>query len=154
RKAAFALGASLIAIQFIPVAHPPSVSTRQGRNPARSTGMPEEIANTVQRACGNCHSSSPKWPWYSRVAPASWMIARDVTRARRAMNFSEWQERHMKEPAGAAALLLAACENMRHGSMPPPAYRLMHPESRLNQMHIETYCQWSREQFKRLVRPR
>src|SRR5712671_4401539 len=52
---------------------------------------PETLA-VLQRACQNCHSEKTAWPWYSRVAPASWLLERDVQQARIHMNLSRWQD--------------------------------------------------------------
>jgi hypothetical protein len=51
---------------------------------------PPELAAAVDRACGNCHSNQTTWPWYSRISPVSWLVASDVQRGRRHLNFSEW----------------------------------------------------------------
>ncbi len=43
----------------------------------------------VVRACYDCHSNETVWPWYSAIAPASWVLQHDVATARRKLNFSE-----------------------------------------------------------------
>jgi hypothetical protein len=48
----------------------------------------------VKQACFDCHSNETRWPWYAKVAPASWMVQHDVTEARAAMNFSDWRREH------------------------------------------------------------
>lgn len=48
------------------------------------------VAATLARACNDCHSNRTLWPWYSHVAPASWLVVSDVNRGRKALNFSEW----------------------------------------------------------------
>ncbi len=63
------------------------------------------------RACYACHSNETRWPWYSNIAPVSWFIQRDVNRARRGLNFSEW-DRPQKEGQDAA-------EIVRREVMPP-----------------------------------
>jgi hypothetical protein len=45
----------------------------------------------AERACFDCHSNQTRWPWYSYVAPASWLVAYDVTEGREHLNFSEWK---------------------------------------------------------------
>src|SRR5581483_2821093 len=44
------------------------------------------------RACFDCHSNLTTWPWYSNVAPISWLVQRDVDGGRSALNFSEWNK--------------------------------------------------------------
>jgi len=75
-------------------------------------------------ACFDCHSNETKWPWYSNVAPVSWLVQRDVEEGRSHLNFSEWGSRRNggREVAGV----------VRAGEMPPLQYKLMHSSSRLS----------------------
>jgi mono/diheme cytochrome c family protein len=75
-------------------------------------------------ACFDCHSNLTTWPWYSNVAPVSWLVYRDVKDGRAELNFSEWNL--PQDGAGDAA------EAVRSGSMPPWQYKLLHPKSRLS----------------------
>jgi mono/diheme cytochrome c family protein len=76
-------------------------------------------------ACFDCHSNLTTWPWYSNIAPGSWLIYRDVVAGRETLNFSEWQR-----PQDVSAGDLA--EVVRGGSMPPWYYKLLHPHARLS----------------------
>ena len=77
------------------------------------------------RACFDCHSNLTKWRWYSNVAPASWLIQRDVDGGRAQFNFSEW-DRPQDISAGDLA------DSIRSGSMPPWFYVLLHSRAHLN----------------------
>jgi len=79
----------------------------------------------ARRACFDCHSNETEWPVYSKIAPVSWLITRDVYEGRAALNFSEWQG--PLEEAGEAADVL------REGEMPPRLYTLMHGHARLSE---------------------
>ena len=83
---------------------------------------PETLA-LARRACYDCHSNETVWPWYSNVAPASWLLAADTTDARNSMNFSEWGSR--SQPAQVNV------RQIEEGRMPPSRYTALHPESRL-----------------------
>src|ERR1700722_20010540 len=48
------------------------------------------VQSTFDRSCNDCHSNRTIWPWYSHVAPMSWLVASDVKDGRRHVNFSEW----------------------------------------------------------------
>jgi hypothetical protein len=152
RRALMAGAAAFIGLQFIPVAQLPAREGIARENPMLATGMPPALAATMYRSCGNCHTNATAWPWYSRIAPVSWLMARDVERARKTLNFSEWREKHMKRPAVAASLLLTACESLRQGRMPLPGYVLMHPEAKLSPADVGTFCEWSREEARSLMR--
>lgn len=75
------------------------------------------------RACFDCHSNETVWPWYSHVAPISWLAQRDVDEGRRKLNLSEW-DRPQKEARESA-------KTVRKGEMPPWFYVLLHPDARL-----------------------
>lgn len=74
-------------------------------------------------ACADCHANTTNWPWYSHVAPASWLVRRDVEQGRDEFNLSTWDR-----DGGEAD---DAIETIFDGSMPPARYVLMHPEARL-----------------------
>ncbi len=77
------------------------------------------------RACKNCHSNQTDWPWYSSVAPASWLVARDVEEGRSHFNVSDWgrDENHGDE----------AAQLVREAEMPPWFYLPAHPEAHLTE---------------------
>jgi hypothetical protein len=75
------------------------------------------------QTCGDCHSNETVWPWYSNVAPMSWLIQRDVDEGRKEFNISEW-DRHQDDDE--------AFEVFKEGEMPLKPYLLLHPEARLS----------------------
>jgi hypothetical protein len=76
------------------------------------------------RACYDCHSNLTKWPWYTNVAPVSWLTQHDVDSGRSALNFSEWNT--PQESKGDIV------EAVRGGDMPPWYYKPLHPRSKLS----------------------
>jgi mono/diheme cytochrome c family protein len=75
------------------------------------------------RACADCHSNETVWPWYSQLAPMSWLVQRDVDVGRAEFNVSA-------APAERGDAREAA-ETVREGEMPPAVYLLLHPGARL-----------------------
>ncbi len=75
------------------------------------------------RACADCHSNESKWPWYSRLAPVSWLVYNDVQEGREHLNVSEWN-RPQKDADEAS-------EKLQEGEMPLPIYLPFHPKARL-----------------------
>lgn len=82
------------------------------------------------RACFDCHSNETVWPWYSHVAPMSWLAQRDVEQGRRKLNFSEW-DRPQKEAHESA-------KTVRKGEMPPWFYLPIHADARLTTAETQT----------------
>jgi hypothetical protein len=112
----------LIAIQFWPVdrTNPKVVSDLQA---------PPDVKQVLRQACYNCHSYETVWPWYSRVAPVSWMILSDVNEAREHLNFSDWES---IPPGDRPATTKRIWKMVETGEMPLLMYRIMHPEARLS----------------------
>lgn len=124
RTAAIVMAAAGVGIQFIPVA---DVNT----NPPQrfQIDAPAEVATVLRRACYDCHSNETTWPIYSRIAPGSWLMARDVHRGRNHLNFSEWGRVDEEERQDD----LEACwDQVESGQMPPRVYLPLHPSARLS----------------------
>ena len=99
---------------------------RNHTNPPIQQEPPWNLAGTrvlTERACFDCHSNETKWPWYSNVAPVSWLVQRDVDEGRRALNLSEWNRPQMEGNE--------AARTVEKGEMPPRSYVAVHPEARL-----------------------
>ena len=88
--AALAFCMAFIAIQLVPVNRTNSPVQGDFRGSA-------EVVSVLRRACYDCHSNETTWPWYSRIAPVSWVIARDVNKGRAALNFSTWKQLSTRE---------------------------------------------------------
>ena len=115
-----------VGIQFVPVKD-------IGTNPSERFALdaPPEIAAILRRACFDCHTNETRWPLYSRLAPGSWLMARDVHKGRTHLNFSEWSAVDKQERADD----LETCwEQVESGEMPPWFYVFpMHPAARLSE---------------------
>ncbi len=112
--------ALFVIIQFIPLGkdhtNPPVVSEPKWDGP-----QTRDLAKT---ACFDCHSNETIWPWYTNIAPASWLVYYDVVDGRRRMNFSEWSNIRLREPGELASVI-------NEGEMPPFQYLLIHTSARL-----------------------
>ncbi|MGE5072442.1 MAG: heme-binding domain-containing protein [Anaerolineae bacterium] len=118
-----------VLIQLVPYGHahtnPPVQSEPQWDSP--------QTRALAQRACFDCHSNQTVWPWYSNVAPVSWLVYGDVMEGRRRLNFSEWnrpQGQYIDE-------LKVVCAEK---SMPPAKYLLLHPSASLTDAEWQQLC--------------
>ena len=100
---------------------------------------PAPVAATLRAACYDCHSHETTWPWYSRTAPVSWLIASDVKEGREHLNFSDWP----REPARAAKQLDRINEVLDYREMPPKKYTLLHPAARLAEAQRKAVMDWT-----------
>jgi len=104
-------------------------------------GTASGLVAILDRACSDCHSNDTLWPWYTQIAPASWLMAYGVTSGRKAVNFSEWAS---YQPELQRTLLSASCKDASTGKM-PGAYTLLRPETRLSALDVETICAAARQ---------
>lgn len=122
KKTLIALAALAVLIQFVPFG-------RDHLNPAVEAEPQWDSPQTralFMRTCGDCHSHETKWPWYSNIAPVSWLVTHDVEEGREHFNVSRWGLQKKNEADEAA-------EEYREGEMPPWFYLIPHPEAQLNE---------------------
>jgi cytochrome c551/c552 len=138
KKGIVALVIILAGLQFIPV-------DRTNPPVTEEVDAPEAAKAILQRSCYDCHSNATRWPWYSYVAPASWLVASDVGEARQHLNFSEW-DRYSDEDR--RDKLGNIREEVESGDMPLWYYLLMHPDARLSPDDRSTLMNWVRDRRK------
>ncbi len=128
------LAAAFLAIQLVPI---------DRTNPPVETEVPAspEARAVLRRACYDCHSNEVVWPWYAKVAPVSWLIARDVREGREEVNYSTWNRLDEEEQREA---LEESFEEIADGDMPPWLYLPLHPEAKLSDEDRRFLDQWSR----------
>ncbi len=134
KQAAIVFAAVFAAAQFVRPsrANPPTDSSRTIQAYQLTSG----VAPVLARSCGDCHSNATVWPWYTQVAPVSWLMAYGVAKGRNAVNFSEWGS---YSPARQRVLLSLSCQDASEGKMPGP-YVWLRPETRLLAQDVETIC--------------
>jgi hypothetical protein len=142
RKILQSAGLGLIVIQLLPGNHLSNPPVIPSHTIEAGLEVPAPVATILKNSCNDCHSHETRWPWYARVAPVSWVLERDVERARRAMDLSEWTQQAGARPGVAMGTLMAACAGVEAQRMPPAAYRQMHPQARLSGAQVETLCEW------------
>jgi hypothetical protein len=140
KKVLLALAAFLIAIQFVQPrrTNPPVIPSKAL---AAHVMVPDDVQATLMRACGDCHSNRTVWPWYSHVAPLSWMIVDDVNQGRRHMNFQDWEAQESLKQA--TDHLIDICKEAREKGMPPFTYRITHKDAQLTLQELNALCSWS-----------
>ena len=123
----------LIAIQFVPV---------DRSNPRVSDGLvaPPAVSEAIRVSCYDCHSNETRWPWYSYVAPASWVMAHHVHEGRDHLNFSTWSELTDGERT---AMMQRIWRMASKGKMPLRSYLLLHREAKLTDQQLEAIHAWS-----------
>lgn len=109
--------------------------------------VPPKVQKVLARSCNDCHSHQTVWPWYSNVAPASWLVVDDVNHGRKHLNFSAWGSYDTDQRA---ALLKEICEEVAEAKMPLPIYLVMHQGAKVSSDDARSICDWARSEAARL----
>lgn len=124
---------AFIGIQFIPVerTNPPVTG---------EIDAAAEVKEIFMRSCYDCHSNETVWPWYSYIAPGSWLLADDVGDGRAGLNFSEWSG---YDDASKQKKIKETWKEVKEGEMPQGFYVVIHPEAKLSDADKEIIRKWS-----------
>jgi hypothetical protein len=135
-RAALALAVLFVVIQVVVPAR-----TNPPTDPSQSLWAvhPEavEARAVIDRSCRDCHSNDTVWPWYSGIAPISWVVAHDVNEGRRELNVSTFGSYNDERQA---RKLQEACDQVKKGEMPMWMYTFQHPDTRLQPGDAEKIC--------------
>ena len=102
--------------------------------------VPKNVELILERSCYSCHSNEQQLSFFDKIAPISWIVNKDIVRAREVMNFSEWDKLSDAEHKGK---FYAIFNMVNAGKMPLPAYVLTHPEARLSANEIQIIKQYA-----------
>ena len=132
KKILIALAIIVVGIQFIPVdrSNPPVTG---------KIDAPSNVLSILKASCFDCHSNETEWPWYSYVAPVSFLVSADVEDGRKRVNFSEWDK---YDDEKRAKKLDAIIEEVEEGEMPLSKYTLMHPDAKMDETKIKVLKDW------------
>ena len=100
-----------------------------------------EVNAVLRRSCYDCHSNETVWPWYSQIAPVSWLVARDVNDGRKHLNFSVWESYDEKRKA---KKLTEIGEEVGEGEMPMAIYLPAHPDAKLSEAEKTLLVEWAK----------
>ena len=129
----------LVLIQFI----------QPGRN--KSNGMlltdimktiriPENVQIVLNTACYDCHSNNTNYPWYSRIQPFGWLLAKHIKNGKAELNFNEFgsysQRRQISKLNGIA-------NSIKDGTMPLGSYTFLHKKARLSKEDKVLIIDWA-----------
>jgi hypothetical protein len=138
KLSALALGTLFCSLQVVRAPIKTATASERPRSHDVERVVGPELGAILKRSCQDCHSNDTSWPWYSRIAPVSWMISKHVTQGRGKLNFSEWT------PGKVTSNQMAElCDAVSNGSMPLPGYTILHKDARLTSRDVEVICNWS-----------
>lgn len=103
------------------------------------TAAPIEISTILKNTCYDCHSNQTKYPWYSNLAPVSWMLKNHINEGREHVNFSKWGDYSI----GKQISLKEECvEEIQDNQMPLKSYTLIHTKAKLTSESKQMLVDW------------
>jgi len=102
----------------------------------------------IEKSCRDCHSERTVYPWYSYVAPVSWLIRSDVADGRRRLNLSHWSEYSLVRRERS---LSEIANQVKDGDMPPSIYTMIHRTARLSEADVDAIFRWTQAERARLI---
>lgn len=107
-----------------------------------------EVSAILDRSCRDCHSNATVWPWYSNVAPVSWLLISHVNSARHHVSLSNWAD---YTPREARERLEEMCTEVREGEMPMSSYLIAHKSAALTDADKQALCAWTERERSKIV---
>ena len=127
---------------------PPSKSGDPGAPLFSGAKIDAGVLSIFERSCVDCHSERTHYPWYSYVAPVSWLIQSDVNGGREHLNLSRWGELSVQRRQRS---LSEIANQVKDGDMPLPQYTLIHRNARLSETDVNAIFQWTQAERARLI---
>jgi len=129
------LGFVFIAMQFVSTATP-KTSAPTGVHLAEV--IDPQVGAILDRSCQDCHSDRTNWPWYSRVAPVSWIVSKHVSEGREMLDFSAWADQPHSEDER-----MLICDAVSSRSMPLASYTMIHRKAKISPLDVKLICDWA-----------
>jgi len=136
-----------VVIQLIPAKLPPNSSVPVSEN-ILAQNASNEVMTILKTSCFDCHSNQTDYRWYAHIVPVSFLIARDVSKGREALNFSEWSTYNKRK---LVRKLGDIKEQITKKEMPMKIYTLMHPDTKLNQAQMLLITDWADQETKKIM---
>ena len=142
-----ALIAFFVIIQFIPNELPEN-TTDNTKDLLNIERVPENIRTTLKTSCYDCHSNQTVYPWYSYVAPVSWLVVKDIKEGRDKVNFSEWGTLKKRSKI---KVLSNMADEVESGDMPLPVYLIMHRDAKLDENTRQDLIKWTDQLIEEIM---
>ena len=106
----------------------------------RIVNVPENALTILKNACYDCHSNNTRYPWYVSIQPVGWIMSDHIKNGKENLNFSDFGT---YSPRKQTNKLRAIKTSIEEGSMPLPAYVIMHGSARLSAEDKKILIDWA-----------
>ena len=127
-----------VGIQFIPTKRNQSESVPD-TDFMVVNNVPQNIYNSLQTSCYNCHSNNTSYPWYNKVQPVAWFLENHIEEGKAELNFSEWENYSERRKKSKLKSIVSQIED---GKMPLSSYTLLHGDAKLSFKQKEEIIKW------------
>ena len=128
----------LVAIQFVPVNREIPKSD-ENNDFLVMTQAPEDVQILMRNACYDCHSNETNWPWYSHIAPISFVIVEHIVDGKDHLNFSNWSTYDFEDYP---SILKHMKKEIERGGMPLAGYTLIHTDAKMTDERKALILNW------------
>ncbi len=101
--------------------------------------VPDSVQVILAATCYDCHSNNTKYPWYSYIQPARFIMERHIRNGKKDLNFSEFGNYSKRRQESKFESII---KQVRSGEMPLASYTILHKNSKLNPKQKETIINW------------
>ncbi|TFG90534.1 MAG: cytochrome C [Candidatus Atribacteria bacterium] len=136
-----------IVIQFIPSGIP-GIKPEDDNNIVKSGLLSDPVTGLLRKSCFDCHTDQTELPWYSRLAPVSWLLADHINEGKSHLNFSEWGGYSKR---GKIGKLEDIKDELESGGMPLKSYLLMHPDAKMKPEEVTSLLNWAEEASSKIL---
>ena len=93
----------------------------------KTISIPENVHDVLKIACYDCHSNNTSYPWYSRIQPFGWLLAKHIKEGKAELNFNEFGS---YSPRRQISKLNGIANSIKDNTMPLGSYTLLHKNAR------------------------
>jgi len=137
----------LVVIQFVPV-KAPSNNINTSNDLVSVEKLDGDVSVILKSSCYDCHSSQTHYPWYSHMAPVSWLVANDVKEGRAKLNFSDWKLNNKRRKI---RQLEDIKEQVQQGEMPMGIYTVIHKKAKLTESQKQLLVKWTDDMSNKVL---
>jgi hypothetical protein len=129
----------LILIQFIQPARNKS-SELSSADIKKTFSIPGKVQLVLQISCYDCHSNNTNYPWYSRIQPFGWLLAKHIKNGKAELNFNEFSSYSLRRQI---SKLNGIGNSVKDGTMPLNSYTMIHKNARLSKEDKALLIDWA-----------
>ena len=108
----------------------------------KTINVPENVNGILKTACYDCHSNNTNYPWYSRIQPFGWLLAKHIKDGKAKLNFNEFGSYSLRRQI---SKLNGIGNSIKDGTMPLSSYTLLHKNARLSKEDKDLIVEWAIE---------